>query len=184
MNSRWTLGVPMVLSVLAGPVLAAQAADPAAAMKRIAAFPYRYGGALQGTVPGAAASVDQPPDHLSIGLSAPAPDGTLHGEAILFTADRHLVAIAPVSGQRTGGATPGTGSCSLRLELPAKTVMLTGLCTADTLSGEIVSTPSPGGLLARLVSWWGDRSVAGRYWLTPASFDPDGHGSSKAVPST
>lgn len=171
MSRRWTAGIAMVLSALGGAALAGPTPDPAAAMARIAALPYRYGGALQGTVPGVAAPVDQPPDHLSIGLAAPASDGTLNGEAILFTVDRRLVAITPVTGRIVGGATPGTGSCTLRMQLPAETVTLTGLCTAETLSGEIVSRPQRG-LLERLGAWWGDRAVAGRYWLTPASFDP------------
>ncbi|MGI4798593.1 MAG: hypothetical protein ACRYG8_32045 [Janthinobacterium lividum] len=184
MSGRWTTGIAAVLSVLGEVALAAPAGmlppDPAAAMRRIAALPYRYGGALQGTVPGVVTTVDQPPDHLSIGLAAPAPDGALQGEAILFTADRRLVAITLVIGRLAGGATPGTGACSLHLELPVETVTLTGVCTAATLSGEIVSTPRPGGLLRRLAAWWDDRAVAGRYWLTPASFDPvqENHGRS------
>lgn len=148
------------------------APDPAAVMARIAAEPYRYGGVLQGTVPGVREAVEQLPVHLSIGLAGPAPDGRLQGEAILFTADRHLVALGQVTGRLTGGPTAGTGDCRLQLALPAQEVALSGLCTADALSGEIVSQPRHVDLLTRLVSWWGDRAVAGRYWLTPASFDP------------
>lgn len=168
----------LVMAMLAGAVPAAHAApppagpDPAAAMLRIAAMPYRYGGALQGTIPGRLSPVDQPPLHLSIGLGGPSPDGRLRGEAILFTADRRLVATGPVSGRIAGGPTAGTGDCTLRLALPGQDVTLSGLCTADTLSGEIVSRPHRPDLLTRLVSWWGDRRTAGRYWLTPASFDP------------
>ena len=58
------------------------------------------------------------------------------------------------------------------MTLRAQRVTLTGLCSAGTLSGEIVSTPSHVGLLTRVVTWWDDRAVAGRYWLTPESFDP------------
>lgn len=173
----------LLAAMLAGAAPAAHAAapsspgpDPAAAMRRIAAMPYRYGGALQGTIPGRPSPVDQPPLHLSVGLAGPSPDGRLRGEAILFTADRRLVATGPVSGRITGspaaGPTAGTGDCTLRLALPGQDVTLSGLCTADTLSGEIVSRPRRPDLLTRLVSWWGDRQTAGRYWLTPASFDP------------
>lgn len=153
---------------LAAPVLAA---DPALTMRRMAAEPFRYGGEIQGSVPELTQSVDQPPLHLSIGLSAPALDGKLRGEAILFTADRHLVAEGEVSGRIMPGLTSGTAGCSLLLSLPSQNVSLSGICTADTLSGEIVTGPRHVGLVARLVSWWGDRAVAGRYWLTPASFD-------------
>ena len=148
------------------------AMDPGAAMVRIAAAPYRYGGELQGTVPGIRMAVDQPPVHLSIGLQAPSPDGRLQGEAILFTADRHLVALGLVTGRLTGGPTAGTGDCMLHLALPTQDVTLSGVCTADTLSGEVVSQPHHLDPLTRLASWWDDRAVAGRYWLTPASFDP------------
>ena len=146
--------------------------DPALTMRRLAAEPFRYGGDIQGSVPELTQPVDQPPLHLSIGLSAPAADGGLRGEAILFTADRHLVAEGQVSGRIMPGLSSGTAGCSLRLSLPSQDVSLSGICTADTLSGEIVSGPRHVGLLTRLVSWWGDRAVAGRYWLTPASFDP------------
>ena len=146
--------------------------DPAAAMQKIAAEPFRYGGEIQGSVPELTQSVDQPPVHLSIGLSSPATNGSLTGEAILFTADRRLVAEGPVSGRITPGLTNGTAGCDLHVALPGQDVALSGICTADTLSGEIVSAPRHVTLFTRLVSWWGDRAVAGRYWLTPASFDP------------
>lgn len=148
-----------------------QSSDPGATMLRIASQPFRYGGELQ-------EAADQPPLHLSIGLSAPAADGSLHGEAILFRADRRLVAEGRVSGHLTAGPTAGTGDCILRLSLPTQDVLMQGVCTANTLSGEIVSRPHHVGLLTRLVTWWDDRAVAGRYWLTPPSFDPTGRSSS------
>ncbi|MGI4748594.1 MAG: hypothetical protein ACRYGI_00615 [Janthinobacterium lividum] len=152
--------------------------DPGATMLRIASQPFRYGGELQGTVPGLHEAVDQPPLHLSIGLSAPAANGSLHGEAILFRADRRLVDQGMVSGRLIAGPTAGTGDCTLHLSLPTQDVLMRGVCTASVLSGEIVSEPRHVGLLARLVTWWGDRAVAGRYWLTSASFDPAGQSSS------
>ncbi|WP_419731083.1 hypothetical protein [Lichenicola sp.] len=166
----------LMLPATCAPVVAAAAPltppNPVAAMHRIAAEPFRYGGDVQGSVPELAQPVDQPPLHLSIGLSAPAADGSIAGEAILFTSDRHLVAEGPVSGRIMPGLTSGTAGCSLRLALPTQDVSLSGICTADTLSGEIVSAPHHVALFTRLASWWGDRAVAGRYWLTPASFDP------------
>ena len=177
MSNGWTRLVVMAAGLAgfaptAGAAPSPPAPDAAAAMMRIAAEPYRYGGSLQGTVPELDHAVEQPPIHLSIGLGAPDRDGQLAGEAILFTADRRLVAVASVSGRLTGGPTAGTGNCTLHLALPTQDVVLSGLCTADTLSGEIVSQPHHVGLLTRLVSWWDDRAVAGRYWLTPGSFDP------------
>ena len=154
----------MVAWSVAVPSLAAT--DPATLMRRIAAEPYRYGGSLQGTVPGVAGAAGQPPIHLSIGLAAPDAQGVLRGDAILFDRQRRLVASGPVVGRLAGGA------CSLRLSLPAGEVTLSGICTGATLSGEIVSRPRRLDLLTRLVSWWGDEAVSGRYWLTPASFDP------------
>ena len=142
------------------------APDPVAAMREIAAEPYRYGGSLQDMVTGSGAAVDQPPVHVSIGLAAPDAQGRVRGQAILFDQRRRLVAQGPILGSVAGGA------CELRLWLPAAGVTLSGVCTATTLSGEIVSRPHPAGLLTRLVSWWGDGAVAGRFWLTPASFDP------------
>ena len=165
----------MTLPLWACPAVAAGPTawpDPVAAMQRIAAEPFHYGGEVQGSVPEVAQPVDRPPLHLSIGLSAPAADGSLSGEAILFTVDRHLVAEGRLSGRIMPGLTGGTAACSLHLALPTEDVSLSGICTADTLSGEIVSQPRHVALLTRLVSWWGDRAVAGRYWLTPASFDP------------
>ena len=154
----------------AGPVT-----DPGATMRWIAAQPFRYGGALQGVVPGAAGAIDQPPVHLSIGLGAPDSTGRIQGKAILFTADRHLVALGPVDGRIVAGSMPGIGSgsgCTLRMMLADRTVTLSGSCSARALSGEIVSRASRVGGLARLVSWWGEDPVSGRYWLTPESFDP------------
>lgn len=154
----------------------AQPVDPAALMRSIASRPFRYGGALQGTVPGLETAIAQPPIHLSIGLDAPSAAGALTGDAILFTADRRLVASGAVSGQLDPGPTAGTRRCTLHLALPLPRpdhdVTLSGICTADTLSGEIVTHGARAGLLTRLVSWWGDSDVSGRYWLTPASFDP------------
>ncbi len=147
-------------------VPARAATDPAALMLRIAAEPYRYGGSLQGTVPGVAEAVGQPPVHLSIGLAAPDAQGVLRGDAILFDRQRRLVASGPVVGRLAGGA------CSLRLSLPAGEVTLSGVCTDTALSGEIVSRPRRAGLLTRLVSWWDNDAVSGPYWLTQASFDP------------
>ena len=162
------IGLPCAASALPAPV---QQEDPAAVMARIAAAPFRYGGDVQGTVPGRADAVDRPPLHLSLGLAVQ-PDGRLTGEAILFTADRHLVALGPATGRIAGGPTPGTAACHLDLALADRAVSLNGVCSRDVLSGEIVSRPQPLGLLARLVTWWGDREVTGSYWLTPASFDP------------
>ncbi len=152
--------------VLPVAVPAPAATDPAALMRRIAAEPYRYGGSLQGTVPGVAGAVDQPPVHLSIGLAAPDARGVLRGDAILFDRQRRLVASGPVVGLLAGGA------CSLHLSLPAEAVTLSGICTDAALSGEIVSRPRRAGLLTRLASWWDDDAVSGLYWLTPPSFDP------------
>jgi hypothetical protein len=183
MRTGWNCGV-VLAGLLAGGLVAGvpamavavpatgAAPDPALAMRRIALQPFRYGGALQGTVPGLSAAVDQPPVHLSIGLGRPGPDGRMTGEAILFTADRHLVAMGAVDGQLQPGQTPGTGACTLHMMLQGQTVTLSGLCSADTLSGEIVTQAARVDLLTRLVSWWDDRTVRGRYWLTPGSFDP------------
>ena len=155
----------LLLLRMAGPVLAA-APDPAVVMREIAAEPYRYGGSLQGMVPGSTAVADQAPIHVSIGLAAPDAQGRVRGQAILFDQKRRLVALGPISGSATGDA------CELRLSLPAAEVTMSGVCTTATLSGEIVSRPHPEALLTRLVSWWGDAAVMGPYWLTPASFDP------------
>jgi len=102
----------------------------------------------------------------------------VHGEAILFQADRRLVAQGIVSGRLVVGPTAGTGDCTLHMSLPTQDVLMRGVCTASVLSGEIVSEPRHVGLLTRLLTWWDDRAVAGRYWLTPASFDPAGQSSS------
>lgn len=171
LTTRWLV---MAVCCLPASALAAsdRGSDPAVTMLRIASQPFRYGGELQGTVPGLQEAADQPPLHLSIGLSAQAADGTLHGEAILFRADRRLVAQGVVTGRLIAGTTAGTGDCTLHVSLPTQDVLMRGLCTARVLSGEIISEPRHVGLLARLVSWWGDRAIAGRYWLTPASFDP------------
>ena len=170
----WHRGAVLISTMLvlrtAGPALAAS--DPTTVMREIAAEPFRYDGALQGTVPGRRATVDQPPIHISVGLSAPDAQGGLQGEAILFDQQRRLVASGRVSGKIAGGSTAGTAACTLHLSLPSEEVTLSGVCTASTLSGEVVSQPHPADLLARLVSWWGDDAVAGRYWLTPGSFDP------------
>ena len=154
---------------LAAPAMAVT--DPTALMRRIAAAPFRYGGSLQGTVPGVPVSVDRPPVHISIGLGSPDTQGRVRGEAILFDRRRQLIASGPVLGHLASG--PG-GACSLLLSLPADRVMLSGVCTPTVLSGEIVIQPHPAGdLLARLASWWGNDAVAGRFWLTQASFDQE-----------
>ncbi|MBE7210092.1 MAG: hypothetical protein INR65_03665 [Gluconacetobacter diazotrophicus] len=146
--------------------------DVAALMREIAGQPYRYGGALIGTVPGLAGPVDQPPVHLAIGLSAPEADGTLHGRAILFDAERRLVAEGPVTGRLDPGFSPVTRPCALHLSLPQGPVDLSGTCTATLLSGEVVSQPGPPDLVTRIAFWWGDRATTGRYWLDRDSFDP------------
>jgi hypothetical protein len=148
-----------------------EALSPASMMRFIAAEPFRYGGSLQGTVPGVAGAVDQPPIHLAIGLGTPGPGGRLDGGAILFTTDRHLVGASEVTGHLKPGPTAGTGACVLHLTVLNQPITLSGLCTADTLSGEIVIGSAPAGPLTRLFTWWADRTVSGRYWLTPASFD-------------
>jgi len=156
--------------------------DPAPIMQRIAAEPFRYGGALQGTIPVETTTDGQPalapePVHLAVGLSGVGPDGRIAGEAILFTADRHYVASGPVSGHMEAGWSAATATCQLSLALPGRSVKLDGICTPTGLSGEIVSNPEHVGFLTRIVTWWGDRAVAGRYWLTPDSFDPAQPGS-------
>ena len=91
-----------------GPQTGAQP-DPALTMQRMAARPYRYGGSLGGRIPGSYGIPDRPPAHISIGLEAPDRDGRIRGEAILFTADRRLIASSDVDGDLRGGSTPGTG---------------------------------------------------------------------------
>lgn len=164
------LASTMLVLQMAAPALAVS--DPATVMREIASEPYRYDGVLQGTVPERRFAVDQPPIHLSVGLAAPDARGRLQGEAILFDQHRRLVASAHVSGQIAGGPTAGTAACALHLSLPSEELTLSGVCTASTLSGEIVSQPRSADLLARIVSWWGDDAVAGRYWLTSAGRSP------------
>ena len=175
MRRRLAALASVMLVTWAMPASASQPPDAAALMRRIAAEPHRYGGSLQGTVPGVRevpGAVDQPLVHLSIGLAFPDAHGMLRGDAILFDRQRRLIGSGPVVGRIAGGPTAGTAACSLRLSLPTEEVTLAGVCTDTALSGEIVSRPHRRGLLTRLVSWWGDDAVAGRYWLTSASFDP------------
>ncbi|NPD69380.1 hypothetical protein HN018_21315 [Lichenicola cladoniae] len=178
-HTSWALAITACcLPVSAIAASSAPGSNPGATMLRIASQPFRYGGELQGTVPGLQDAIDPPTMHLSMGLSAPAADGSLHGEAILFRTDRRLIAEGMVSGRLVAGPTAGTGECTLHLTLPTQDVVMQGVCTAGALSGEIVSQPRHVGLLTRLATWWGDRAVAGRYWLTPASFDPADRSSS------
>ena len=148
----------LLLAVLAQS--AAFAADPNALMRRMSAQPWRYGGRLCCARPGI----------LLMAFDLPDPDGSLRGEAMLLTPDRHLIATATVTGQWQLGTVPGGHACTLRMALPQREMVISGVCSATTLSGRVSSHALPGGWLDSVVHWWGDEQDSGQAWMTQAAF--------------
>jgi len=139
----------------------ARAADPDALVRTMANQPLRYGGVLRGPVDG----------RLLLALDQPAPDGSLHGEAMLLTEDRHLIETASVAGEWAAAFVPGGHDCILRLALTGRTVILHGICAAEALSGEILTREEDADWLTRQIFWWNSNDTGGRYWLTETSFN-------------
>jgi hypothetical protein len=140
----------------------ARGEEPNALLRSMTAKPLRYGGVLRGPVNG----------RLLLALDEPAPDGGLQGKAMLLTDDRHLIETATVSGNWAAAPVPGGHDCTLRLSLADRTVTLLGLCTADTLSGQILTRRKGANWLTRQILWWDHADAGGRYWLTGAAFYP------------
>ena len=150
-----------LLMLLGLPGVAAQAADPDALVRRMAAQPFHYGGMIEGPVVG----------RVLIGLDAPAHDGAVHGEAMLLTTDRHLIDTGTVSGRVQGAPVPGGRDCRLDFRFAGRVTTLRGVCAASTLSGEITAGNNDRpGWLARQIFLRKSGGSGGRAWLTEAAF--------------
>ncbi len=152
----------VVASVMLG--LAAgcsRADDPSALLARMAKRPLRYGGEICCGRPG----------RILVALDWPATDGSIHGDAMLLTPDRHLIGAGTVTGSWQAPFVPGGHDCTLQLLLQTRKLTLNGVCSPSILTGAIHDgRATPRGWFGRQLFREDDADSAGRSWLIRSDF--------------
>ncbi len=138
----------------------AWASDPNAVLRRMASQPFRYGGELSGGISG----------HMLLAFARPAPDGRVHGEAMMLTSGRHLIGVGTVTGAWQARLVPGGHACALTITLPTYTLKADAICSAETLSGDFTNKPISGDWLAQQIFWWPSERLGSQSWMTKAAF--------------